>query len=127
MSLPLGAVRLTGEFLKHDPPRKGELKQLEGFVTREVGRIQNRVRSARVGAVIATSGTAAALEGIASHLARLKKRPRSTPVTREMMRRIVKQITRMTLDQRRKVPACRVPLFAPGFARRYFGADGSGT
>ena len=104
VSLPLGAVRLTGEFLKHDPPRKGELKQLQGFVTREVGRIQNRVRSARVGTVIATSGTAAALEGIASHLARLKKRRRSTPVTREMMRRIVKQITRMTLEQRRKVP-----------------------
>ena len=66
VSLPLGAVRLTGEFLKHDPPRKGELKQLQGFVTREVGRIQDRVRSARVGTVIATSGTAAALEGIAS-------------------------------------------------------------
>ena len=27
VSLPLGAVRLTGEFLKHDPPRKSELKR----------------------------------------------------------------------------------------------------
>jgi exopolyphosphatase/pppGpp-phosphohydrolase len=25
VSLPLGAVRLTDEFLSHDPPRKGEL------------------------------------------------------------------------------------------------------
>ncbi len=58
VSLPLGAVRLTGEFLKHDPPRKSELKQLQGFVAREVGRIQDRIRSARVGGVIATSGTA---------------------------------------------------------------------
>jgi exopolyphosphatase/guanosine-5'-triphosphate,3'-diphosphate pyrophosphatase len=31
VSLPLGAVRLTGEFLKHDPPRKGELKRLQGI------------------------------------------------------------------------------------------------
>jgi exopolyphosphatase/guanosine-5'-triphosphate,3'-diphosphate pyrophosphatase len=104
VSLPLGAVRLTGEFLKHDPPRKRELKQLQSFVTREVGRIQNRIRSARVGRVIATSGTAAALAGIANHLARAKKRPVAMPVTREMMRRIVKQITRMTLEQRQRVP-----------------------
>jgi exopolyphosphatase/guanosine-5'-triphosphate,3'-diphosphate pyrophosphatase len=104
VSLPLGAVRLTGEFLKHDPPRKRELKQLQSFVTREVGRIQNRIRTARVGRVIATSGTAAALAGIANHLARAKKRPVAMPVTREMMRRIVKQITRMTLEQRQKVP-----------------------
>jgi exopolyphosphatase/guanosine-5'-triphosphate,3'-diphosphate pyrophosphatase len=31
VSLPLGAVRLTDEFLRHDPPRKGELKRLGGF------------------------------------------------------------------------------------------------
>src|SRR5215467_5886525 len=28
VSLPLGAVRLTNEFLHHDPPRKGELERL---------------------------------------------------------------------------------------------------
>ncbi|MFZ3264975.1 MAG: Ppx/GppA phosphatase family protein [Terriglobales bacterium] len=104
VSLPLGAVRLTGEFLKHDPPRKGELKQLQGFVTREVGRIQDRIRRARVGGVIATSGTAAALVSMASHLTRPGERRRATSVTCAMMRRIVKQITRMTLEQRRKVP-----------------------
>ncbi len=31
VSLPLGAVRLTNEFLRHDPVRKGELKRLRGF------------------------------------------------------------------------------------------------
>ncbi|HVM92897.1 MAG TPA: Ppx/GppA phosphatase family protein [Terriglobales bacterium] len=102
VSLPLGAVRLTGDFLKHDPPRKGEIKQLQGFVTREIGRIQNRVRAARVGTVIATSGTAAALAGAASHLARTNRR--NIPITREMMRRIVKLLTRMPLEQRKKVP-----------------------
>ena len=103
VSLPLGAVRLTGEFLKHDPPRKSELKRLRGFVGREIGKVQQRVRSARVGAVIATSGTAAALAGVAAHLARFKSR-RSSAATREMMRRIVKQITRLPLDQRRRIP-----------------------
>src|SRR6202167_1442431 len=106
VSLPLGAVRLTGEFLRHDPPRKSELKQLQGFVAREVTRIQDRIKAARVGAVIATSGTAAALVGVASHLARPRKTKRrpATYATREMIRRIAKQITRLNLDQRRKVP-----------------------
>jgi exopolyphosphatase / guanosine-5'-triphosphate,3'-diphosphate pyrophosphatase len=103
VSLPLGAVRLTGEFLKHDPPRKGELKRLREFVTREILRIQNRVKLARVGAVIATSGTAAALVGIAGHLAGPKKRP-ANYATRAMVRRIAKQIARLTLEQRQKVP-----------------------
>ena len=52
VSLPLGAVRLTGEFLKHDPPRKSDLKRLQEFVAREITRIQGRIKAARVGAVI---------------------------------------------------------------------------
>ena len=101
VSLPLGAVRLTGEFLKHDPPRKSELKRLQGMVAREVGRIEGRIRAARVGAVIATSGTAAALAAAAPRLARVKRR--ATVTTREMMRVMVKQITRVSLEQRRKI------------------------
>src|SRR5262244_730501 len=53
VSLPLGAVRLTNEFLHHDPPRKGELERLRGFVAREVGRIAARVSKARINTVIA--------------------------------------------------------------------------
>ncbi len=104
VSLSLGAVRLTGEFLKHDPPRKSELTRLQGFVAREIARIQDRVKSARVGAVIATSGTAAALVGVASHLSRSRKSRPATYATREMISRIARQIARMTLEQRRKVP-----------------------
>ena len=76
MSLPLGAVRLTNEFLRHDPARKGELKRLRGFVEREIGRIADRIASARPKNVIATSGTAAALAAIASHLRRGRNRQR---------------------------------------------------
>jgi exopolyphosphatase / guanosine-5'-triphosphate,3'-diphosphate pyrophosphatase len=109
VSLPLGAVRLTGEFLEHDPPRKSELKRLSGFVAREITRIQDRIKAARVGAVIATSGTAAALVGVAGHLSRPRKRrpanyANRNYITREMLRRITKQITRLPLEQRSKVP-----------------------
>jgi exopolyphosphatase / guanosine-5'-triphosphate,3'-diphosphate pyrophosphatase len=104
VSLPLGAVRLTGEFLKHDPPRKSELKRLQEFVAREISRIQDRIKAAHVGAVIATSGTAAALVGAANRMARPKKRSPSTYATREMIRQLAKQISRLSLEQRRKVP-----------------------
>src|SRR6202041_828039 len=70
VSLPLGSVRLTDEFLSHDPPRKGELKRLHGFVAREVNRIAPRIVAARVKNVIATSGTAGALAGGGAPLGR---------------------------------------------------------
>src|SRR5438876_7977065 len=82
VSLPLGAVRLTNEFLRHDPPRKSELKRLRGFMTREVGRVVDRIVAARAKAVIATSGTAASLAG-ASH--GLYKGSRSNAVSRAQM------------------------------------------
>ncbi|MBI3475992.1 MAG: Ppx/GppA family phosphatase [Acidobacteria bacterium] len=104
VSLPLGAVRLTSDFVVHDPPRKSELERLRGFVAREMGRIQDRIKSARVQAVIATSGTAAALAGVSAHLARLRKQKPGPTVTRDSMRRIVKLIARLPLDQRIKVP-----------------------
>jgi exopolyphosphatase/guanosine-5'-triphosphate,3'-diphosphate pyrophosphatase len=104
VSLPLGAVRLTGEFLQHDPPRKSELKRLQEFVAREMARVQDRIKSARVGAVIATSGTAAALVEAARHMARSGKSHPSIYATREMIRQLAKQITRLPLEQRRKVP-----------------------
>ena len=109
VSLPLGAVRLTGEFLKHDPPRKNELKRLQEFVAREITRIQDRIKAARVGAVIATSGTAAALVGAANRMARSKKNRslvlgKRTYATRDMIRRLAKQISHLSLEQRKKVP-----------------------
>jgi exopolyphosphatase / guanosine-5'-triphosphate,3'-diphosphate pyrophosphatase len=103
-SLPLGAVRLTGEFLQHDPPRKGELQRLREFVAREITRIQDRIKAARVSTVIATSGTAAALAVASNRLAHPGKRTGATYATREMVRRLMQHVTRLSLEQRRKVP-----------------------
>jgi len=102
VSLPLGAVRLTDEFLTHDPARKGELKRLRGFVTREVGRIAARIASARVKNVIATSGTAAALAAVATHLRR-NGNHRRLVVSRAEMNRIAKRLARLPVTERRKI------------------------
>jgi exopolyphosphatase/guanosine-5'-triphosphate,3'-diphosphate pyrophosphatase len=102
VSLPLGAVRLTNEFLRHDPSRKGELKRLRGFVTREVNRIIDRIASAKVKNVIATSGTAAALAAVASHLRRGASGPRLMVSSAEM-KRIAKRLARLPVAERRKI------------------------
>jgi exopolyphosphatase/guanosine-5'-triphosphate,3'-diphosphate pyrophosphatase len=64
VSLPIGAVRLTQTFIRHDPPKQIELDQMRRFVQREISRIQKRITEARVQTVIATSGTPAALSGL---------------------------------------------------------------
>jgi len=102
VSLPLGAVRLTNEFLPHDPPRKQELQRLRGFVTREIGRIEERITRARPKAVIATSGTAESLAAVCRGLYHTEGRRAST-VSRLQMRRIAKLLARLPLNERRKL------------------------
>jgi exopolyphosphatase/guanosine-5'-triphosphate,3'-diphosphate pyrophosphatase len=102
VSLPLGAVRLTNEFLRHDPVRKGEMKRLRGFVTREANRVVARIATARVRNVIATSGTAAALAAVASHMRRGRSNPRLL-VSRAEMSRIAKRLARLPVAERRKI------------------------
>jgi exopolyphosphatase / guanosine-5'-triphosphate,3'-diphosphate pyrophosphatase len=107
VSLPLGAVRLTNDFLHHDPPRKAELRQLRSLIRREVGRIAQRIIKGRPRVVIATSGTAEALS-VAAHALYNIKSQRANAVTRLQMRRITKMLPRLSLEQRRKVPGIGV-------------------
>jgi exopolyphosphatase / guanosine-5'-triphosphate,3'-diphosphate pyrophosphatase len=102
VSLPLGAVRLTNEFLQHDPPRKSELRRLGGFVEREIGRISDRIVKIRPGAVIATSGTAAALAAVCHGLYKTKG-SRENAVSRGQMRQLAKMLSRLGIEDRRKL------------------------
>ena len=68
VTLPLGSVRLTEEFLDHDPPRKDELNRLREFIAEEVARIPRQLVQTHVQTAIATSGTAAALAEAAQSL-----------------------------------------------------------
>ncbi len=66
VTLPLGAVRLTQEFIHHDPPTKDELKRLQKFIAEEAARIPRKLVHANVRAAVATSGTGqrATIKGI---------------------------------------------------------------
>jgi exopolyphosphatase/guanosine-5'-triphosphate,3'-diphosphate pyrophosphatase len=61
VSLPLGAVRLTQEFIPDDPPSEEALARMKQFIARELRRAHRRIVPGSVPLVIATSGTAAAL------------------------------------------------------------------
>ena len=66
-SLPLGAVRLSEEFLNHDPPKKREIERLQGFIRKEINRIIEQVAAVRVEGALATSGTALALSELGGY------------------------------------------------------------
>jgi exopolyphosphatase / guanosine-5'-triphosphate,3'-diphosphate pyrophosphatase len=72
VSLPLGAVRLTQEFIQHDPPGKDELRRLRDFIAEELQRIPKNIVRANVKVAFATSGTAAALSAAAQEFTRAK-------------------------------------------------------
>jgi exopolyphosphatase/guanosine-5'-triphosphate,3'-diphosphate pyrophosphatase len=65
ISLPLGAVRLTQEFIPDDPPSEEGLARMKQFIARELRRAHRRILPAGMTGqrplMIATSGTAAAL------------------------------------------------------------------
>jgi exopolyphosphatase/guanosine-5'-triphosphate,3'-diphosphate pyrophosphatase len=71
-------------------------------VAREVNRITPRIVAAKVKNVIATSGTAAALAAVASHLRKSGNRQR-TAVSCTEMSRIAKRLARLPVDERRKI------------------------
>ena len=96
VSLPLGAVRLTQEFIHHDPPNKDELKRLYGFIDQEVAHVSRQVVRADAQAVMATSGTAAALAAAAQSLGL----SRGGAVSQAIAAKLVKRLSKLTARQR---------------------------
>ena len=61
VSLPLGAVRLTGEFLPGDPAPEEGLARMRQLIARELRKAHRKIQPENVTLAIGTSGTAAAL------------------------------------------------------------------
>ncbi|MEO8736734.1 MAG: Ppx/GppA phosphatase family protein [Edaphobacter sp.] len=79
VSMPLGAVRLQQEFLRTDPPGKEDVARLKQFIDRELKRGEKKLGLPRVGLVIATSGTAAALAEASVAMAKKLPAKKSAP------------------------------------------------
>jgi exopolyphosphatase / guanosine-5'-triphosphate,3'-diphosphate pyrophosphatase len=96
VTLPLGAVRLTEEFIRHDPPNKDEMKRLHGFIDQEVAHVSPQLIRAGARSVIATSGTAAALTGAAQSMGL----SRGGAVSQSVAARLVKKLAKLSARQR---------------------------
>ncbi len=124
ISVPLGAVRLTEEFLQADPPRAEGLTQMRRLIARELRRAHRRIQPTNVSLVIATSGTAAAISEVLAAAGKMRKsagksarKPRQKASsgrgssagmagiapTREV-RKLAAKIARMSLPDREAVP-----------------------
>src|SRR6201995_2628930 len=108
VSLPLGAVRLTKEFLPTDPPTEEELARLKQFIARELRKAERRFGALRVSLVIATSGTAAALAQASQAIRKTSARNgriRPKPMADTMkVRRLTTQLTGMSAAERSSIP-----------------------
>lgn len=118
VSLPLGAVRLTEEFLQADPPEAEGLARMRQFIARELRRAHRRLQPPRSALVIATSGTAAALSeacapAVKANGKSAKKsaaKPRPGPaaeagiISVRDVRKLANKLSRMSLPEREAVP-----------------------
>jgi exopolyphosphatase/guanosine-5'-triphosphate,3'-diphosphate pyrophosphatase len=105
ISVPLGAVRLTEEFLPVDPAPADGLARMRRWIRRELRRAQRKVQPERVGLVIATSGTAAALsEAIGSRSASQRVSGTAGLIPTREVRKLATKMARMTLPEREAVP-----------------------
>src|SRR5580704_8006586 len=102
ISLPLGAVRLTEEFLKSDPPAKEEIARMKQFVSRELRKASRRVTPGEVQTVIATSGTTAALFE-ATRIMR-KARAKDYMASARDVRRLADKLTKLKNEDRSAIP-----------------------
>jgi exopolyphosphatase/guanosine-5'-triphosphate,3'-diphosphate pyrophosphatase len=103
-SLPLGAVRLTQEFLRHDPPETIELHRMRTNIAETIHRIERRISRASVDTVLATSGTPAALAGAARRLAKRRTARRDGTVTRDVVDQLAEELSRMDYEERARLP-----------------------
>jgi exopolyphosphatase/guanosine-5'-triphosphate,3'-diphosphate pyrophosphatase len=99
-SLPLGAVRLTREFLKHDPPAAIELEQMRGYIREEIGRLQHKLTMHKINLTVATSGTPAAL----SELWQARSAVPVASVPRAALLRLTNKLSSLSVEQRRALP-----------------------
>jgi exopolyphosphatase/guanosine-5'-triphosphate,3'-diphosphate pyrophosphatase len=101
VSMPIGAVRLTREFLRHDPPKRYEVERMRGYIAEEVARVTGKIASAHIKLMLATSGTAAAL---ATHLAETKGKRRGRIIPQKYVVKLAAKLARLDQQERERLP-----------------------
>jgi exopolyphosphatase/guanosine-5'-triphosphate,3'-diphosphate pyrophosphatase len=100
---PLGAVRLTEMFLSSDPPRKGEVEDLERFVKEQMGEVLRLVRDEPLPLV--------AMGGTVRNLAKMAQKQRGYPLDllhgywleRSALEELLERLLKLPLSERREL------------------------
>jgi exopolyphosphatase / guanosine-5'-triphosphate,3'-diphosphate pyrophosphatase len=112
ISVPLGAVRLTEEFLSADPAPAEGLARMRQWIGRELRRAHRKVQPQGVKLAIATSGTAAALnDAFSSENTKRVGKARNQRVSKLLgivptgeVRKLAAKLAKMSLPEREAVP-----------------------
>lgn len=119
-SKPLGAVRLTGVFLRNDPPTSLELRQMHEFMDEKLAPAMTRLQRFKYDRAIATSSTAAAMICAVNGVPRTRRdeadRMRATI---GQVRKLYRMLSEADLKARAKVPGIgprRAEIIVPGVA-----------
>jgi exopolyphosphatase / guanosine-5'-triphosphate,3'-diphosphate pyrophosphatase len=110
VSLPLGAVRLTEQFLSADPAPAEGLARMRQLIARELRRAHRRIQPGKVPLVIATSGTAAALSDACAgkpgnqRAGKQAKALAGDLAPAKAVRKLANKLAKMTLPERESVP-----------------------
>ncbi len=105
-SRKLGASRLTQQFIRHDPPSKGELRELRRHIHATLKGLISRIRSLHVTKFIGTSGT---LENLAAmcvgqHEQHIARHRVVSEMRHEDFEIIYRRLMRSTQKERLKMP-----------------------
>jgi exopolyphosphatase/guanosine-5'-triphosphate,3'-diphosphate pyrophosphatase len=122
VSLPLGAVRLTEQFLPSDPAPSDGLARMHQLIARELRRAHRRIQPGKLSQVIATSGTAAALSDAIAATAKNGKAgksalKRSGLVPTREVRKLAHKLAQLPLASRAAIPGIgprRAEIIVPG-------------
>jgi exopolyphosphatase/guanosine-5'-triphosphate,3'-diphosphate pyrophosphatase len=106
VSLPIGAGRLTGLLVRHDPPTRADRKRVRAAVDEAIEGVVEEVRAAGPVRCIASGGTAGALARLVA--ARRWAAPPSSlnqlVVTVEEFREVTRELADLSLDDRLRLP-----------------------
>ena len=118
VSKPLGAVRLTGVFLEHDPPRQIELLRLQEFIDEKLSSAIRKLGVKPVDRAIATSATAAAMVGAVNRIPRGRRDEGDRlRATKAQVRKLYQDLVEKDCDKRAKMPGIglrRAEIIVPG-------------
>ncbi len=102
-SVPLGAVRLTGNFLQHDPPEPEELARLEEYVDQQFAASLGRLGRDKRSRAIGTSATAGAVIAAVNRVKSEKADGRRAALPE--IRRLYRRLARLDVAGRQRLPA----------------------